>query len=783
MKSMTKLMVVAMILVAALVVAPVAARTVNVDGETFTIEAGDIIYVGEENLNFDGTDFPSLTRLVHFSDVSAEVEDNFIMVTQPFNLNAADVDGIYGTYYANTVEGRTVVIRNPSVALDVVLAQDEKSGAQLRESIAGKSVTRANSIVFKLTNNLVGFADVDTESMAANNISIDVTLPGGGVTRSLNGTSLANINANGTAFYSDQRGDISLAGFEPGTYTAQAKWISDADFYGKGFDSNTVTFEVATKSLAITANKDSIVRGNSFTVTVTGESLKDYDLFIKDEGSLAPGLYPFLVENQAGVTPKDVNSARNASVKTNAAGTRTVQFNTDTATDDRQFTIRVQDPGKLSTYDEVKVRVEKGSVTITASGTGVYYIGEEITLSGTCTDNASTVHLFMTGPNLANDGVKLEDLERVVDDNTDSFTTADVEGDDTWSFKWNTGATVQEASMDSGGYTIYAVSKPVDKRGLSSAKYATASIQLRSGFITATSSGAVVAKGDDLTLTGTAQGDPGRVNVWVFGKNLQVVDSATVDSDGSFEYDSLDTTGLTSGQYFVVIQHPMMDKEFGVEPRNTDPTWDKWIEGREGSDIGEINLGRLQASDAATALINALDSPNVDDTYVKLTFVVEEAQIFIDAIGDKAAGSTFTITGTTNLAVGDTLNIEVTSAAFQPTSKSEASGFGSVAGTTEVMQGDGANTWSFEVDGASFKPDQYIVNVESIETSTTATATFNVVEAVPTTQTTPTTTATGEVTPTETATTEATPTQSPGFGALLALAGLGAVAFLVLRRD
>lgn len=263
--------------------------------------------------------------------------------------------------------------------------------------------------------------------------------------------------------------------------------------------------------------------------------------------------------------------------------------------------------------------------------------------------------------------------------------------------------------------------------------------------------------------------------------------SATVEDDGSFEFElkSGDTSGLAAGQYFVVIQHPMMNKEFDVDAGTGLDAG--WIVGTNESGFNKVKISGLQASDAATALINALDSPNIDDTYVKLTFVVEEPNIWIDAIGDKAAGSKFTITGTTNLAVGDTLNIEVTSAAFQPTSKSEASGFGSVAGTTEVKQGDGANTWSFEVDGASFKPDQYIVKVESIETSTTSTATFNVVEAVPTTQATPpTTTATGEVTPpTATATTEATPpTQSPpGFGALLALAGLGAVAFLVLRRD
>jgi len=763
MKSMTKLMIVAMVLMAALVVAPAAARDVG---------SGSIIYVGEENLNFDG-----VTRLVHYSD---NTEDNIILVGSPFNLDASDVDGIFGTYYLNDIEsGESVVIRNPTVTLDVMLAQEGKTPAELRESVNTRTVTRTNDVVFKLTNNLIGFAE--EAPSAANNISIDVTLPGGGVTRQLAGVNLANIIANGTAFYSDE---VALQNLEAGTYTAQAKWPNTADFYGKGFDSNTVTFELATKTLAVTANKDNVVRGNSFTVTVTGESLKTYYLFIREVGGLDADEYPFIVPGQSGVSDTTGNitgaSPVVANVSTNAGGTRSVQFNTNTTTDDRQYTIRVQDPLRSSTYDEVKVRVEQGDVTITASGTGVYYIGEEVTLSGTSTDN-DTVYLFLTGPNLNSNGVMLTGmLDAVENGDGSTFDTADVESDDTWSLKWNTGDI--ERSLDAGGYTIYAASRPVDRAHLSDAKYATASIQLRSGFITATSSGAVVAKGDDLTLTGTAQGDPGNVAVWVFGKNMQLLaQSATVEDDGTFEYDIDNTETFSAGQYFVVIQHPMMDKIFGIEPGTG--TQEGWIVGASGSGFTPVNIARLQASDAATALITALDSPNIDDTYVKLTFVVEEAQIFIDAIGDKAAGSTFTITGTTNLAVGDTLNIEVTSAAFQPTTKSEASGFGSVAGVTTVQQGDGANTWSFEVDGSSFKPDQYIVNVESIETDTTATATFNVVEAVPTTQATPTTTVTGEVTPTTTTTTAATPTTTPGFGALLALAGLGAVAFLVLRRD
>jgi PGF-CTERM protein len=779
MKSITKMMVIAMVLVAALVVAPAAARAVTTNGST--------IYVGEENLDLSGLGSSTAAdgTLVYYSSISSATSGTIgktIAVSgATFELTAGDVGSSTGAWYffdsANvgsitdpTAANGYVLVQNPQVTLGVVL----NSALPRLESVDGKSVTRETPIAFRLVNNLNGLATTGA------GMRIEVTLPGGGVTTQFGGQTMNNVTVDGTT---NVTAPITLTNVEAGTYSAQAKWPSTSDFYGKGFDSNAVTFEVLTKKLAITANKDTVVRGNSFTVTITGESLKAYNLIIRPEGGLAENLYPAIVAGQNGVnTTGMVNPTRNATVTTNAAGTRSVQFNTNTSTDDRQYTIRVEDlTAQSPTYDDVKVRVEQGAVTITASGTGVYYIGEEVTLSGTCTDN-DTVFLFLTGPNLNNNGVKLETIAPVVNDNTASFSTADVEADDTWSFKWPTGDI--PVSLDSGGYTVYAVSKPLDKSGLSDAKYATTSIQLRSGFITATSSGAVVAKGDDLTLTGTAQGDPASVHVWVFGKNLQLTqESATVEDDGSFEYELDNTDTFTSGQYFVVIQHPMMNKEFDIFASTT-PTG--WINGTDASGFTPVQISRLQASDAATALITALDSPNIDDTYVKLTFVVEEANIFIDAIGDKAAGSKFTITGTTNLAVGDTLNIQVTSAAFQPTTKSEASGFGSVAGVTTVQQGDGANTWSFEIDGASFKPDQYIVNVESIETDTTATATFNVIEATATTQPTGSVTATPtgtETTPTGTATTAATPTQSPGFGALIALAGLGAVAFLVLRRN
>ena len=816
MKSMTKLMVVAMLLVAALVVAPVAAeRTIDKNGVSY-LKGGDIIYVGEDQLNFTenftylGTE--SSVKLVHFTDKTAD--NTIILPTAGAELRKSDVGTKTGSYYVLLTSdpsnldkipaGReTVEIQIPRVDLDVRLWEANKSADSLKDSVKDKSITRNENLFFRVDTNLNGFVGVANAPV----FDIEVTLPGGGVTTQFRGVSaLKGVPANESTTIYRPAADgaignitkpIDLKGIEAGTYVVQAKWPKATSFYDKGFDSNAVSFEVLTKALAISSNKDSVVRGNSFTVTITGESNKEYYLYIKD-AKLDKSKYPEIVPSQKGWQGQMLNGSVKGFVntsmvgevfKTTAGGTRSIQFDTNTDTDDRQFTIRVEDPEDPSTYDEVKVRVEEGDVTITASGTGTYYIGEEITLSGTCTEG-DTVYLFMTGPNLKTNGVHLIDLIPAKSGDTQAdkatFKDVEVEADDTWSYKWNTADI--NGTLDAGGYTIWAVSKPRNKEDLSEANYATTSVHLNTGYLTATSSGATVAKGDELKITGTAMGDPNNVRIWIFGKNYYgkpselYVRTETVESDGSFELTlkSGERDELAAGQYFVIIQHPMGNGEFDVRP---DPGSGEGFITATGKTPFKIT-GR-QASDAAAALVDALDSVNVDDTYVKITFTVEEPRITIDPIGIKEAGSKFTITGTTNMAVGDKLIVEVTSSAFGPTKKGEAGSFGSVSGVAVVEKGDGVNKWSFEVDAATLKPDEYIVKVECVETDTTTTAIFDLVEAVETTP------PAGEVTtppaeevttpPAEETTTEPTP-PTPGFGALVALAGLGAVAFLVLRR-
>jgi hypothetical protein len=687
-------MVVTMVLLAALVVAPAAARTITTNG------AG--IFIGEENLDFAG-DFAGTTQLVHYTGIVGQSS-----IDKSLTLSSGILSELFkgiptGNYYdpANTLH--YINVQNPEATLDVMLSSSP------RDSVNGKSINRGTSLDFKF------YSNVNTGAMA----NVELTLPSGGVVTVYNNTALW-FNANGQTQYIP--GIIFGQDAEVGTYTAAAKWASSSDFFGKGFDSRFVTFEVRPpRNVAITSNKDCLVRGQSFTVTVTGESNTAYRLYVREIADLAPAEYPEIIPGQLGVTPI---TPTDATIKTTAGGTRTVQFNTDQSTADYVFTICVEDPVNPGIHDEVRVRVERGSVTITASGIGVYYTGEEITLSGTSTAG-NMVYLFMTGPNLGTDGVKLDDLYvKAESTKPETFRVVDVETDDTWSYKWDT--SVLNKTIDAGSYVIYAVSSASNKSDLLSTEYSMILVQLRTGFVSATMDSATVAKGDKLTISGVATGSPDCVWIWIFGPDFYGGTSGAlkatptlVESDGSFEFKFKNTKDWTTGQYFVIVQHPM-----GAKAGAGSITWnpDGLI---SGDGINKVDLTRLQAPAAATALINALDSPNIPDTYVKLTFVVDEPLLTIDPIGTKEAGSKFTISGTTNLAVGNTLIVEVAPATLQ---SGEATGISSYAGIVAIQRGRTTNTWSFMVDGTGFRPDQYVVKVEAIEASMTATALFNMIE-------------------------------------------------------
>ena len=628
--------------------------------------------------------------------------------------------------------------------------------------------------------------------------------------------------------------------YPPGTYYVSAESTLNsmkenyrnggADFTGKTV-SQSYSVTLTSDTVKLDINKNTVVRGKAFSVILMGKPSSTYHLWIKgigsmngtgtESGTLPPqitnsqeGVFPgeggdFFFENSGGVnlsqSVPQVSGANPyfAKVITNTLGGRTIEFGTSSATKAQRYTIRVETdhlPGANAQTDEVDVNVEKGAVTIVAAGDQSYFLGEEIKLSGSNSESYTT-YLYLVGPNLPSAGAKLSDPNpRSAPVSTEGYTTAPVNGDNSWSYKWGT-ATV---ALDAGTYTIYAVNLPKDAESLSDATYGTTSIVLKKPFVSAAVSSSTVAQGDPIRIIGTAEGDPQQgVAIWVLGKNYNNRHTQSINSDSSFVYEvkGSDTENLATGQYFIVVQHPMQNTVFDI-----DVVGDNVINrelGTNGLTIFKLNgAGSLQGSDAANALIEAIGSPNIDDTYTKFQFIVETPYIYVTPIGDKHIGDKFTINSETNLAIDDQVLIEVYSSSFKPTQKSQSGEFSGSTGTVKVTKGEGnngLNALKFEVDTATFRADEYLVKETAIVQDATGTSLFNILDAgvVPKGTATPVATPivvtvvptpapkVPEPTPVGTVNTTAKPTTqaSPGFASLYALVGLTAVGFVIVRRD
>jgi len=246
-----------------------------------------------------------------------------------------------------------------------------------------------------------------------------------------------------------------------------------------------------------------------------------------------------------------------------------------------------------------------------------------------------------------------------------------------------------------------------------------------------------IANGDSVMIHGIATGHPRNgLQLWIISHNYLKVTTLGVNSDNTYLYElkPADTENLASGQYFFLVQHPMMNSQFDVVYNpSTGAIINKQLDGGKGKEIFKISgSGSLQGPDSAQALVNAIGSQNIDDSFATYSFYISPPTAFINPIGDHYVGDKFTISGSTNLAPGDELMVEVISSSFKPTEKSQSGEFSGISGTVNVVQGSGGyNRWSFDVDATPFKPDEYIVKVSGILQDVSGSAYFNIVNGLP----------------------------------------------------
>ena len=819
-------------------VAPTVTPPVTGGAADVVLTPGATVFLGENGLDITATGVAAGSTLGWFqagSDVMTSSPDDTLIVSDPTSFYVQP--GIRTGAWYDLNRNRAIVfnVRDPSLNIrvwDVLSNQD----------VTDRTITRGRLLTFRIDSNLDAVA---AQRGIGAPVTVRVQGPAGNVYSALiddlgNQNPITDVPVTSSSFLVPGQGsngtvwDTANAAYQTGDFRVWAetnlngmkdnyKDPSGADYTGRTITSQ-YTVTLGRDDLVIESNvNESVVRNNDFAVIINGQASTDYALWIAGTSSLTGDeTAPKIKVGQSGVTlgdpavgqfafstgrtvaedvPAVANETTNpyyARVSTDANGRRTVGFSTDQQTRDQSYTIRVQtlDPSMESRSDTVDIEIVTGGVAFDAIESASVYLGEEIVISGTNTDS-STTYLFVTGPNIPGGGARLTDMAAVVTGDAGSFTSASVAADDTWEYRWNTA----NLNIDAGSYTIYAVSSPNNRDNLGGTEYATASVITRRPFVTANASTATVAKGDIFAITGSAEGNPtSGVAIWLFGTNYYSRTTQSVNDDNTFRYELSRgaTQNLATGQYFAVVQHPMTNGVFDV---------DEVVEGdvtrvydTSGNFFVAAGPGRLQGSDAATALVDLINGPNIDDTYTVMTFAVVEASITLN-VADVRPGDQLRVEGTTNLAPGNDLLVSITSSAFEPTDKSQQGGFSGLSGQTKVQAGEGGlNTFNFTADTTSLPPDLYQVVVESPTAGASQTATFSVTDeaggnvtpgvtatvdgnATVTVGTTG-TAAPGETTaaPTATGNATATPTATPGFGTLVALAGLAGVAILVVRR-
>jgi hypothetical protein len=265
-------------------------------------------------------------------------------------------------------------------------------------------------------------------------------------------------------------------------------------------------------------------------------------------------------------------------------------------------------------------------VTISSDGTPSYYLGEKVVLKGENTVSNST-YLFLTGPNRQATGVKLTSPDKaVISGNPDSFTVVKTKPDKTWEYSFYTA----NLPFDAGSYSIYAASQPKAKDQLGP-EAAQISLIIKKPYIMANISPLSVVKGQPFTVTGTAEGIPPAIQVWIFGNNYVFNKTTQVNKDTSFTFnaDATMSEKLPKGENYLIVQHPMTDNQFDIVVSGD---YIRNLKLNNGTTLFKLTgPGSLQGSNAVDALIAAFhdrianDNSLTNDTFTIIPFTVGDS--------------------------------------------------------------------------------------------------------------------------------------------------------------
>lgn len=196
--------------------------------------------------------------------------------------------------------------------------------------------------------------------------------------------------------------------------------------------------------------------------------------------------------------------------------------------------------------------------------------------------------------------------------------------------------------------------------------------------------------------------------IWIFGKNYLTIDTLPVKNDGSINI-SLDTSNLSAGKYFILVQEPGTDSGFDISYDNHSQKVSNRKKIGEKQVLFTLAESRtMDPRDMLTILLREFEYPGIGDQVYAYSLEVPEPYITIYPVGDHAVGDIINITGTTNLPVNTTLYVSAGPVVF---TNYEPNYF---IGQTLVIQGQKSNIWSIVLNTSRFSIDEYSLFVEPL---------------------------------------------------------------------
>ncbi|MCW7069850.1 MAG: PGF-CTERM sorting domain-containing protein, partial [Methanophagales archaeon] len=556
-------------------------------------------------------------------------------------------------------------------------------------------------------------------------------------------------------------------------------------------------FRIRSEELSIEAVEEEVGRGEDIVLKVSGNPTAWYYLTVTGVDTDEPPEIKMAgdVKKLSGeeVISKDAPNLA-AWIKTGSDGIADVKISTTNA-DERTYTIHVYDtPMKEGNVpltvgiefvkdseivdskddDDVDVVVTEVEVTFDIPSTAV--IGEEVEIKGA----------ISAGDNVY---IVIEDADKV-------FREA-VDENNEFKVKWKTEGLVP------GSYTIDVFIDPKFVTRYNWDKVKTyesededgkTSIRLVSGALNATQPRKVIAEGDDYTIEGTATGVD-NVDIILIGpkgyargadkpsieNGLKII-ASSVDKNDEFDEDITMTEGLDTGMWLALVLSPGRDGEYAGFTESVGA-------GEIKVDVFGVDLeGKDQAQILSIIQDCTIDRAGSDDLLIPLSFKVESAYVRFNPAETVTIGEPLNVSGTTNREPDTLITISTFAGPMDlpvgiaevewPTP--EEGVFEATIDTTGVKPG----TYTLEADDGDGNTDTVTVEIVApgatpaptpLPTGVTPTPAPTAAPETPTPA--PATATPAPETPTP------TPKPTPGFGAsVFTIAGLLAIAYLVLRR-